>query len=120
MELSQKLDRLEELANKIGYEVVPNSTNEFLPDAQIIKYNSRQKLINKIFALGHEIGHALTYPSCLQDLGEKAFSGPVNTWRSREAELRAWEEADKLMRIIGLYGPEYFQYKHRCIRTYYC
>ena len=120
MVLSQKLLRLEKIANKLGYQIVPGKDNTLIPAEKTITINMRQKLIKRVWNTAHEIGHALTLTRCMNEVGMRALTGAPYEWPCLESELRAWHEADKLMRRLSVYSNEYLRYKHSCIRSYYC
>ena len=120
MALSQKLAKLEKLANLLGYQVVPGKENTWCPHNRLITINTRQSPIKRAWAMAHEIGHLKTYRLCKKELGKRVFSSPAHTWPSLETEFRAWREADKLIRKLGLFNDAYLKHKHHCIRSYYC
>jgi len=120
MALPQKLAKLERLANKLGYIIVPGKENALLPETKTITVNTRQSPIKRAWNTAHEIGHAITLTRCVNEIGKRALSGASYEWPTLEAEFRAWREADKLMRKLKLYNDAYLKYKHSCIRSYYC
>jgi hypothetical protein len=120
MALSQKLAKLERVANQLGYLVAPGKENAFLPELKTITINTRQKRLKRAWNLAHEIGHAKTLSRCVQEFGRRALTGADREWPSLEVEFRAWRETDKILRRLGLYTTEYLKYKHHCIRSYYC
>jgi len=105
--------------SKHGYVVIGGTTNECIPDDKVIVINSKQNILYKIYALAHEAGHLLTLEKCSEEFGDRVVTGKKHFWPSLEAELRAWHTADKIMRRIRLYSPDYLKYKHACLRTYY-
>ena len=120
MVLSQKLARLECIANELGYRIVPGKVNSFIPDSKTITINMRQKPLKRAWNTAHEIGHALTLNRCIQEFGKRVLTGAEREWPALEAEFRAWRETDKILRRLKLYSTEYLKYKHKCIRSYYC
>jgi hypothetical protein len=120
MALSQKLAKLEKVANGLGYRIVPAKENAFVPDDKIITVNTRQKPLKRAWNTAHEIGHAITLDKCIAEFGKRALTGADHEWPCLEAEFRAWRETDKIMRKLGLYSTDYLKYKHSCIRSYYC
>jgi hypothetical protein len=120
MGLSQKLAKLKKLANRIGYKVIPNKHNQCNVITRQIFINTRQLPKKRAYVLAHEIGHARTLAKCIAELGFRCCTAPAHTWPSLEAELRAWAATDRIMRKLGMYDDEYLQYKHSCIRSYYC
>jgi hypothetical protein len=120
MALSQKLAKLEKIANGLGYRIVPGKENAFVPEDKTITINTRQKLVKRAWNIAHEIGHAMTLSRCIEELGRRALTGADHEWPALESEFRAWRETDKLMRKLKLYSDDYLKYKHSCIRSYYC
>jgi len=120
MGLAHKLQKLEQLANRMGYTIAPGKENLCEPgeSRKRIVLNTRQAPIKRAWVLAHEIGHAKTYKKCMQEIGDSAC-GPEHEWPSLEWEFRAWREADKLIRKLGLFSREYMKYKHSCLRSYY-
>ena len=120
MVLSQKLAKLEKIAHKLGYQIVPGERNTFIPDDKTITVNTRQKPEKRAWNTAHEIGHVITLNRCMRELGQLSLSGADHEWPVLEAEFRAWRETDKIMRKLNLYNDKYLKYKHSCIRSYYC
>jgi len=120
MVLSQKLAKLERLANKLGVRVVPGNANTYIPTNKIITVNMRQKPEKRAWSIAHEIGHVLTLDLCIVEMGIRALTGADHELPCLEAEIRAWYETDKIMRKLKLFSNEYIKYKHACIRSYYC
>jgi len=120
MVLSQKLLRLDQLANKLGFKIIPGRESTCVIDDKIITVNTRQKPIKRVWSTAHEIGHALTLTRCISEVGKRAVTGASYEWPCLESEFRAWHAADKIVRKLGLYDAEYLKYKHSCIRSYYC
>jgi hypothetical protein len=120
MALSQKLAKLEYIANQLGYRITPGKENAFIPDDKTITVNTRQKPLKRAWNTAHEIGHAITLKRCIQEFGKRALTGSDREWPSLESEFRAWRETDKIIRKLGLYNSAYLKYKHHCIRSYYC
>lgn len=119
MVLSQKLMKLEQLANKLGCIVIPGKRNIYLHRERIIVVNMRQKPLKRAWSIAHEIGHAMTLGASIQEFGNRMLTRMDHTWPSVETEFRAWCKSDKLMRDLNLYSKEYLKYKHSCMRSYY-
>ena len=120
MDLSQKLAKLELLANKLGYRVVPSNENQCSFETKTIEINTRQRIEKRIFVLAHELGHVKTYRAFFKEFGEKRYYGNTRTWPVLESELRAWAIADRLIRKLDLYNADYLKCKHTKLRAYYC
>lgn len=117
--LNEIYERLVTAVYQKGYVVISGNTNECIPDDKVIIINPKQNILYKLYALAHETGHLLTLNKCSEEFGERVVTGNKHYWPSLEAELRAWNAADKIMKRLMLYSPDYLKYKHACLRTYY-
>jgi hypothetical protein len=117
--LDKRLEKLIRRSSAIGFIVRYGKSDECKLRKKIIVINSRQKTIHKIFSLAHELGHALSDPKCIRDLGAASYTKRTGSWVSIEYEVRAWGIADKLLKKLDLYTLDYLAYKHKCLRAYY-
>lgn len=109
---------LKKYAERRKYTVLPGRSNECKLSVKLITIKTNQKMYKKVFALAHEIGHAIRDPKSIQELGTASYFAH-GQWMEFEYEQRAWEFADKLAKRYEVYTKEYLQYKHACLKSYY-
>lgn len=116
--LKRAYRELKKYAEQRKYTVLPGRSNECKLSIKLITIKTNQKMYKKVFALAHEIGHAIRDPKNIQELGTASYFAH-GQWMEFEYELRAWEFADKLAKRYEVYTKEYLQYKHACLKSYY-
>lgn len=115
----QKLSKLKEVLKKLGFSCERGLRTYTDFTRRVVYLNERGKIANLVFLVCHEIGHVCTEDGC-EDLASAYSVQPIpHCWFARESEFRAWQVADKLVKSLGLESPEYFKFKHFCLRTYY-
>ena len=102
-----------------GYTVIFGQTTECICEDNVVVLNRKLKLLKRVYSLAHEAGHIITLDRCVDLFGDRVFTGGSHHWPSLEAEVQAWNVADKVMRRVKLYSAEYVKYKHACLRSYY-
>jgi len=115
-----KLKILKKYARDLGYPVVPGKNCRAFFYSKKITMNTRLCVEKQIYALAHEIGHVATVKRCVKQFGTNLFSIARSTpWYTLEAELTAWNYAEKLAKRLGFYSVNLLKYKHSCLRSYY-
>jgi len=117
--LISKYYRLENIAKDLKLTIKSGRKTKCDLDNKVIKINPKNKLINKIYLLAHELGHAMSLSQCIDDWGLARVCHTKITREKLESELLAWYRADKLIKGIDLYNEDYLKLKHKCLKSYY-